>query len=83
MKLPILAAAAVLLASVGAASAQWGPPSSPSWSAPRHGYDRGYDRRPEGWRGPRYERRYGPPHRCWIEDGPWGPRRVCGRPRRW
>lgn len=81
MKLPILAAAA-LIATVGAASAQWGPP--PPGFGPGPGYGAppppgsGYYRGDRGDRG--YGYGYGRGHmvrRCWFRDTPWGPRRVC------
>lgn len=90
MKLPLIAVAA-FVASVTAASAQWGPPPGYASPPPPPGY--GYRRPPppqeyapprfredRGWRGERgYERR-----RCFWRETPWGPRRVCrSGPPRW
>lgn len=79
MKLPILAAA-ILMVSAGVASAQWGPPRGYPPPPPPPGYGP-----PPGWRPPpppSYGYRRPPPRRCWMERTPWGPRRVCAEPRR-
>lgn len=81
MKLPFLAAAA-LVATMGAASAQWGPPGGYPPPPPPPGY--GYRPPPPAYGpGPGYRRDWGNRggRRCFWRETPWGPRRVCRGPR--